>query len=81
MKILLFGGSGWLGHNIALNLASKGLDFTIVTRGKKKTFLDEIADLKTITADKEDEESMKAIFETSYTHVIDTVPTEKSCGP
>ena len=78
MKILLFGGSGWLGHNIALNLASKGLDFTIVTRGKKKTFLDEIADLKTITADKEDEESMKAIFETSYTHVIDTVPTEKS---
>ena len=78
MKILLFGGSGWLGHNIALNLASKGLDFTIVTRGKKKTFLDEIADLKTITADKEDEESVKAIFETSYTHVIDTVPTEKS---
>ena len=78
MKILLFGGSGWLGHNIALNLASKRLDLTIVTRGKKKTFLDEIADLKTITADKEDEESMKAIFETSYTHVIDTVPTEKS---
>ena len=78
MKILLFGGSGWLGHNIALNLATKGLDLTIATRGKKKTFLDEIADLKTITADKEDEESMKAIFETSYTHVIDTVPTEKS---
>jgi len=78
MKILLFGGSGWLGHNIALNLATKGLDLTIVTRGKKKTFLDEIADLKTITADKEDEGSMKAIFETSYTHVIDTVPTEKS---
>lgn len=78
MKILLFGGSGWLGHNIALNLASRGLDFTIVTRGKKKTFLDEIADLKTVTADKEDEESVKKIFEVHYTHVIDTVPTEKS---
>ena len=78
MKILLFGGSGWLGHNIALNLASKGMDLTIVTRGRKKTFLNEIADLKVITADKSDEAAMKQIFETAYTHVIDTVPTEKS---
>ena len=29
MKILLLGGSGWLGHNIALLLASKSIDFTI----------------------------------------------------
>ena len=78
MKILLFGGSGWLGHNIALNLTSKGLDLTIVIRGKKQTFLNEIADLKIITADKEDEAAMSQIFDTRYTHVIDTVPTEKS---
>ncbi len=78
MKILLFGGSGWLGHNIALNLASKGFDLTIVTRGRKQTFQQEIANLKTITSDKEDEAAMKQIFETAYTHVIDTVPTEKS---
>lgn len=78
MKILLFGGSGWLGHHIALNLAAKNYDLTIVTRGKSRTFLREIANLKTITADKEDETAMKKIFETAYTHVIDTVPTEKS---
>jgi len=78
MKILLFGGSGWLGHNIALNLASKGYDLTIVTRGRKQTFQQEIANLKTITADKGDEAAMKQIFETAYTHVIDTVPSEKS---
>ncbi len=78
MKILLFGGSGWLGHNIALNLAAKNYDLTIVTRGKKKTFEKEIADLKVITADKEDEGSMRQIFETPYTHVIDTVPSERS---
>lgn len=78
MKILLFGGSGWLGHNIALNLASKGLDITIVTRGKKKTFINEISNLQVITADKSDETAMKQIFETAYTHVIDTVPTETS---
>lgn len=78
MKILLFGGSGWLGHNIALNLAAKNYDLTIVTRGRKQTFQQEIANLKTITADKEDEAAIKQIFETAYTHVIDTVPTEKS---
>ena len=78
MKILLFGGSGWLGHNIALELASKKYDITIVTRGRKQTFLQEIADIPQITANKEDEAAMKQIFETAYTHVIDTVPTEKS---
>ena len=78
MKILLFGGSGWLGHHIALNLAAKKYDLTIVTRGRKKTFLREIADLKAIPADKEDDGAMREIFKTPYTHVIDTVPTEKT---
>jgi len=78
MKILLFGGSGWLGHHIALELAAKNYDLTIVTRGKKQTFLQEIANLHVVTADKSDEAAMKQIFETAYTHVIDTVPTEKS---
>ena len=78
MKVLLFGGSGWLGHHIALNLAAKNYDLTIVTRGQKKTYMEEIANLHFITADKTDEAAMKEIFETGYTHVIDTVPSEKS---
>jgi nucleoside-diphosphate-sugar epimerase len=78
MKVLLFGGSGWLGHHIALNLAAKKYDLTIVTRGKKQTFINEIEGLNVIHADKHDEAAMKQIFETPYTHVIDTVPTERS---
>ena len=78
MKVLLFGGSGWLGHHIALNLAAKNCDLTIVTRGRKQTFMHEIANLHLITADKTDETAMKEIFETGYTHVIDSVPSEKS---
>ena len=78
MKVLLFGGSGWLGHHIALNLAAKKYDLTIVTRGKKQTFVNEIEGLNVIHADKHDEAAMKQIFETPYTHVIDTVPTERS---
>ena len=78
MKVLLFGGSGWLGHNIALDLTAKKIDLTIVTRGKKQTFLQEIEGIKVINADKEDEAAMAQIFETAYSHVIDTVPTEQS---
>ncbi|MBR2428322.1 MAG: NAD-dependent epimerase/dehydratase family protein [Lentisphaeria bacterium] len=78
MKVLLFGGSGWLGHHIALNLAAKKYDLTIVTRGKKQTYVSEIEGLNVIHADKHDEAAMKQIFETPYTHVIDTVPTERS---
>ena len=78
MKILLFGGSGWLGHHIALDLAAKNYDLTIVSRGRKQTYMQEVADLRSLTADKTDEAAMKQIFETAYTHVIDTVPSEKS---
>ena len=78
MKVLLFGGSGWLGSHIALNLAAKNYDLTIVTRGKKQTYVQAIEGLNVIYADKQDEAAMKQIFETPYTHVIDTVPTEKS---
>lgn len=78
MKILLLGGSGWLGSNIAQKLAAKNYDLTIVTRGRKQTYLDAITNFKVIHADKMDEAAMKEIFETPYTHVIDTVPTEKS---
>ena len=75
MKVIIFGGSGWLGHNISKILAAAGMDITIVTRGQKKTFAGEIAGIKAIVADKNDETAMKEIFETRYTHVIDTVPS------
>ena len=78
MKILLMGGSGWLGHNIALGLAGEKLDVTILTRGRKRTFSDTVSGFPSIAADKEDEAAMAGVFRTPYTHVIDTVPTEKS---
>ena len=78
MKVIIFGGTGWLGHNISKLLAEKGMDITIVTRGRKQTFADQVTGFRCITADKNDEGAMKEIFETRYTHVIDTVPTPKS---
>ena len=77
-KVMVFGGTGWLGHNIAKILSAKGMDITIVTRGKKQTFASEVTGFRSIIADKNDEAAMKEIFETRYTHVIDTVPTQAS---
>ena len=75
MKIIVFGGTGWLGHNVVLQLLEAGYDVTICSRGQKKLFLDEVAKVKTITADKKDEASVREIFKTRYDVVIDTVPT------
>lgn len=74
MKIIVFGGTGWLGHNIVRQLADTHHDVTVCCRGQKKLFIDEVSDIKMITADKKDEESMKGILEEPYDIIIDTVP-------
>lgn len=78
MRIIVFGGTGWLGHNIVLQLLDAGHDVTICSRGQKKLFLDEVAKVKTVTADKKDEAAVKEIFKTPYDAVVDTVPSLES---
>ena len=34
-KVIVFGGTGWLGHKVALNFANAGCDVTVVSRGSK----------------------------------------------
>lgn len=77
-KILLMGGTGWLGHNIATQLQAKGADVTILSRGKKSTFTNDVNGIKMITADKKSEAEMIEVLKTPYTHIIDTVPTVES---
>lgn len=78
MKVLLMGGTGWLGHEIALQLAEAGVDFTILSRGEKREFVGEVDAFPMIYADKKDENAMREVFKTHYTHIIDTVPTVPS---
>ena len=78
MKIIVFGGTGWLGHHIVLQLLEAGHDLAICCRGQKKLFLDEVSKVKTIRADKQDEAAVREIFKTPYDAVIDTVPTLES---
>lgn len=78
MRVLVFGGTGWVGHNIVLELIKGGHDAVIACRGQKKNFADEVASIPMVIADKKDEESVKRVFETRYDAVIDTVPTLES---
>ncbi len=80
MKVIVFGGTGWVGHKIALQFADYGYDVTICSRGRKTIFSKNVASLKSIRADKEVESEVKKIFETKFALVIDSVPTENSIG-
>ena len=35
MKVLVLGGTGWVGHHIVLDLAKNGYDVTVASRGTK----------------------------------------------
>ena len=78
-KVIIFGGSGWLGHKIALDLAAHNYDVTVSFRGQKTIYLDKIKHLKTIIGNKREESFIKNIFENhSFDYVIDTAPHTES---
>lgn len=78
MKVLVLGGTGWLGRLIAREFADHDYDVTILTRGLKRDFTDDVAGIQRIVADKNDEAAMASVLRGGYTHVIDSVPTEAS---
>lgn len=79
MKALVFGGTGWVGHNIAKAFHQDGADVTICSRGRTGTYLDDIPDdIRRLQADKESEAEVRAVFEEWYDVVVDSVPTERS---
>ncbi len=78
MKVLVLGGTGWLGHRIAREFSEHGHDVTILTRGLKTEFVENVGGIKRIVADKNDEAAMANVLGGGYTHVIDSVPSESS---
>jgi nucleoside-diphosphate-sugar epimerase len=77
MKVIVFGGTGWVGHRIALAFANNGYDLTICSRSLKKEFTSNVADIDMIQADKNNPDEIKQIFEAQkYDIVIDSVPSQ-----
>jgi len=79
MKVIVFGGTGWVGHHIVLAFASAGHDVFICSRGKKNTYEAEIPkSIPHIRADKSSEADMARVFSEPYDVVVDSVPSDAS---
>ena len=79
MKIIVLGGTGWVGHHIVEVLHAAEHEVTICSRGKKATYANEISDgVRRVTANKSNQDEMARVFEDHYEVVIDSVPTEAS---
>ena len=79
MRVIVFGGTGWVGHHIVLAFASAGHEVFICSRGKKSTYEAEIPEsIPRIQADKSDEADMARVFSGHYDVVVDSVPSDTS---
>ena len=77
MKVIVFGGTGWVGHNIAIDCCNAGYEVVICSRGQKEDYKTNIPEgIRTIKADKQNEQQMAEIFEEAYDAVIDSVPDD-----
>ena len=75
MKVLVIGGTGWVGHNIVLELAKRGHAPEIFTRGRQTPYAAAVSGFPRITGDKTDAAFLKkTILGGGYDAVIDSVP-------
>lgn len=79
MKVLVIGGTGWVGHNIALACSRYGFDTTVMSRNPDARFSKEVSFLPRITGDKTDRDFMyETLKQGNYDVVIDSVPTTEA---
>lgn len=79
MKALILGGTGWVGHHIALAFVRAGHDVNILTRGKEGHFDGEVAFLPRIVGDKKDRSALEDVLESArFDVVVDSVPHVKT---
>jgi len=79
VRVLVLGGTGWVGHHVVLQFRRAGYDVTAVSRANKQDFISELpAGVKRLIADKESESDMTALLENRLDVVIDTVPKERT---
>ena len=75
MNVLVFGGTGWLGHRIALKFEKAGYTVKIASRGKKNKFSAAVAHLKHYMVDKNDKTALNAVLDdAACSIIIDSVP-------
>ena len=79
-KAIVFGGTGWVGHYVALELKAHGYDVTAASRGKKsEDYAVGLGDIPRVIIDKSNPEEMQKLFQDNkFDTIIDMVPTPES---
>ena len=76
MKVLVIGGTGWVGHHIALACFRAGFSVVTMSRNPAGRFFDDVAFLPHIVGDKSNKQTMEQVLRDGhYDVVIDSVPT------
>ncbi len=81
MKVIVFGGTGWVGHHIVLDLIKHGYDVTVASRGAKaeSSYAEALpSGVRRIIVDKNAPGEMKSLFAERFEIVIDSVPSVAS---
>ena len=75
MKVLVIGGTGWVGHNVALAFEHAGHEVEILCRGRGHGFDEEVSFLPRHQGDKTDRAFLAGVLEAGeYDVVVDSVP-------
>ena len=77
-RVIVFGGTGWLGHKVALNFAKANYDVTIASRGTNEVFAERISGMRRVLLNKKSEDDMRSLLSENFDVIVDTVPTTES---
>jgi nucleoside-diphosphate-sugar epimerase len=79
MRVLVLGGTGWVGHHVVRELHAAGHAPVVCSRGRKATYREGLPPgIAEVTADKEAASDMRRVLAEPWDAVVDTVPTETS---
>lgn len=77
MKVLVLGGTGWVGHSIARIFSEDGAAVAACSRGKNAGFTANLPkNIRILRADKNNDAEMRQILAEPYDVIVDSVPTE-----
>lgn len=79
-KVVVFGGTGWVGHHVVLDLQKNDYDCIVASRGRKsEDYAVGLGGIRRVVIDKSDAKEMEAFFQNNRIDiVIDMVPTPES---
>lgn len=81
LRVIVFGGTGWVGHHIALAMYKVGHDVTVVSRRPGSRHAAALPKELTIrNGDKSNAKDVDALLKDKYDVVFDSVPTAESIG-